>query len=304
MKYIRRSVSLPRQVWGGVWAGLGAARAWPALGLVPAGLLVVGLWSAVARAQGPQAIPPAARLAAPAAPLAAAAIAAPQAAPTAARRPRHLSLFELEEGLPLLVVDYPWKVHAKTSIEVQLVPSGAEPGRIEPFLFRHRFFHGGVLVAAYECLDEAARSPASITFTEDETDWEIVGGRNDLGRPAIRVLRRYSAEDRRSLGGDPGALAVFLFLEHWAVRPDRLHLELPARDFAGPGTLHVWFLRGERVLWTETLAWPGRKAPAALPAGPETRGADAERPNVGERGAQEFLQGGSHARQSMDRLRG
>ncbi len=224
----------------------------PAAGFLLAGLLAAGVWPVAVRAEAPQVAPPA----------------TPSAGSSAAQQPRHLSLFALESGLPLLVVDYPWKVHAKTSIEVYLVPAGAEPPRrIEPFLFRHRFFHGGVLVAAYECLDEAARVPTSTTFTQDETDWEILGARNDLGRPAVTVLRRFSAKDRTAARGEPGALAVFLFLEHWAVRADRLHLELPESDFAGPGTLHVWFLRGEKPLWKETLAWPGRKARGAGAAG-------------------------------------
>ena len=36
-----------------------------------------------------------------------------------------------------------------------------------------------------------------------------------------------------------------------------LSLDLPRDRFAQAGLLHVWFLRSNRVLWEETLPWPG-----------------------------------------------
>ena len=35
-------------------------------------------------------------------------------------------------------------------------------------------------------------------------------------------------------------------------------LDLPRDSFSQRGQLHVWFLRGGRVLWEETVAWPGK----------------------------------------------
>jgi len=158
-----------------------------------------------------------------------------------------------------VVVEYPWKVHARPSIEVRLVPAGAkQSARSVPALFRSRFFHGAAMVAIYKCLDEGARAPTSTTFAKNGTEWEIRGERNELGRPAVTILRKFSAEEHAAAGGKPGALAVFLFLEHWAVGPGRLYLELPADQFGSPGTLHVWFLRGDKVLWEEAISWPGR----------------------------------------------
>jgi len=56
----------------------------------------------------------------------------------------------------------------------------------------------------------------------------------------------------------PGVTAVFCLLSPWAINERLLHLDLPQGDFAKPGTLYVWFLRDDAVLWREVVQWPGQ----------------------------------------------
>jgi hypothetical protein len=53
------------------------------------------------------------------------------------------------------------------------------------------------------------------------------------------------------------ARAAFVALESWSLDKNRLYLDLPKDFFAKPGKLRVWFMAGDRAMWSETVDWPG-----------------------------------------------
>ena len=62
---------------------------------------------------------------------------------------------------------------------------------------------------------------------------------------------------RRQLRRNPAA--AYLQLDTWAVDQETLSLDLARDEFAKPGTLFVWFFRGDQVVWEEQIRWPGYK---------------------------------------------
>ncbi len=164
-----------------------------------------------------------------------------------------LSIVKLLQGGPALVIDYPWKVHHRPSVEIRLVTrEDADFSKVGPLWFVSRYLHGTVTMSVYRCLDKAAGVPQSQTLTEDEIEFEILGRRNSLGRPAVCVARRIPNDDPA-----PGAAAAFCLLPSWSLNKGLLQLQLPPKYFSTPGKLYVWFLRDEKILWEETAEWPG-----------------------------------------------
>jgi hypothetical protein len=162
-------------------------------------------------------------------------------------------------GRRTLAVDYRWKVHADASIEVRLVAAGADGSLAAPVYFLSEYFRGDVRLKTYHCHTAADKEETTDSFVRDNTEFKIVGRRNSLDRPAVLVLPRDQA--KKAHGGNPEFVvtpkAVFLLLDSWAVNDHLLALDLPREEFSEAGTLHVWFLRSERVLWEETVRWPG-----------------------------------------------
>ena len=113
----------------------------------------------------------------------------------------------------------------------------------------------------YKCLDLAEQGESMDSFVKDKVAFRIVARRNSLGRPAALVIPEDKGDEKRA--EEPGSAAprraVFLLLDCWAVNDRLLNLDLPRDTFSEPGLLHVWFMRGERVMWEETVPWPGRK---------------------------------------------
>ena len=79
-----------------------------------------------------------------------------------------------------------------------------------------------------------------------------MGAKNSLGRTAVSVVPYNEGEDPEQRPG-----AVFLQLDAWSINDHSLSLDLPREVFKAKGTLFVWFLRGEKVLWEERISWPG-----------------------------------------------
>lgn len=162
------------------------------------------------------------------------------------------SIIKQEDGGRALVIAYPWIVHARASVEVRLVTGKpADPLTVHPLHFVGNIMKGQVTIDVYRTLDGAAGVPQRRRFTEGEIEFEILGRRNSLGRPAVCVARRFSNDDP-----PPGAAAVFYPLRPWAISRAMIQLELPAKYFSKPGRLHVWFLRNDKVLWKEEADWP------------------------------------------------
>ena len=170
-------------------------------------------------------------------------------------------------GDPILVIHYPWTAHARTSIEVsslptesaeaphsaELRPSAVELSEVRPLYFFARSFKGQNTVAIYECQDGSAELPTKVNLVDAGTDYQVLGRRNALGKPSVLVASK-TRIDAISKVVDR---AVFCLLDAWAVDRQLLQLELPQAYFATPGRIRVWLLRGDAVIWSEDLAWPG-----------------------------------------------
>ena len=109
----------------------------------------------------------------------------------------------------------------------------------------------------------------------------MIGRRNSLVRPGVHVQFHREGHDGAEqtppkappLGRTSGLrpildaddawkaypAAAYLQLDNWAVNNETLTLDLAREEFAKPGTLYVWFFRGDRVVWEEQIRWPGYK---------------------------------------------
>ena len=159
-------------------------------------------------------------------------------------------------GQPVLVVNYPWKVHSRPSIEVRLVlDPRVDVRRTRPLNFRPQLMKGRMTVAVYHCLDESAGVPLTVSVARGDRDFEIIGRRNSLGKPSVCVVHQDQPDAAAS-----GTTAMFPLLKPWAVDERTLYMDLPEEHFSKPGRIRVWLLREDQVIWSETTAWPGYKA--------------------------------------------
>ena len=165
----------------------------------------------------------------------------------------YVSILKEGPGRRVLVINYPWRVHAKPSVEVRLVTKeDADPSGIRPLFFVKDYLKGQVLLDVYRSQDEGAGAGASRGLRENQIDLKILGRRNSLGKPSVCAARKAPSD-----GPAPGAVAAFCLLPSWSINKSWLQLDLPREYFAEPGKLYVWFLRDGRVLWEETENWPG-----------------------------------------------
>lgn len=164
-----------------------------------------------------------------------------------------VSVVEQPTGEPILVIQYPWTMHARPSVEVRLLADAeADNYELRPLCFVDDFMKGEVTVKVYHCQDRSADTPLNLTFSERDIDFEFLGERNSLGRPSVRVVYRTETGVPES-----GANAVYCLLRSWAVDKRMLYLDLPPAYFSKPGRIRVWFLRGKDIVWSETARWPG-----------------------------------------------
>jgi len=205
----------------------------------------------------------------------------PEAAPATPRARSRVTLSREPRGKLILSVDYPWKVHAKPSVEVRLLGEG-EPDdlAVQPMYFRWKYMKGKTTLAVYRCQDECENVPTSVPVKEGGVEYEVLGDRNSLGTPSVCVARqvvRKEATERSGPVMQPGAAAAFPLLDHWAVGRGQLWLDLPEDYFAEPGRMRVWFLRDDRVVWSEDVSWPGLGTPGAKKPAP-AKAAPAKKP--------------------------
>ena len=112
---------------------------------------------------------------------------------------------------------------------------------------------GELRQALYTCLDHPGGLTHSVT--EDKTTYKMIGGRNSLGKQGVHV--QVNLENLTTRAKEPAA--AYLQLDTWAVDQDTLALDLARDEFAKPGTLFVWFFRGNENVWEEQIPWPGYK---------------------------------------------
>jgi hypothetical protein len=189
----------------------------------------------------------------------------------------YVSLAKQRGGGPALVIDYPWKAYTKASIELRLTKGvAATPDNRPPLLFFKTRMKGKDADVVYKCLDRSAEGDTTKPLTFEGTEYRVLGRRNALQKPAVCVVCQPKTEGEDS---PTQTVAAVLILESWAVNGKMLYIDLPRDDFAEAGTLQVWFLRDDAVLWQETIAWPGygkqpaaAKPPASKPDKPADNG--------------------------------
>ncbi len=159
---------------------------------------------------------------------------------------------------PLLKIDYPWTKHENASVEIRLATGETvnEAG-ILPIFFATKYLEGDVRVTVYQAQDAAAGTGTVTPITKDGLDYDIVGQRNSLGKQAVSIGCEFPSGDPA-----PGTAVSFCRLPSWALSKRTLLIDLPASYLAKPGPLTVWFLRGDTVVWTQKLDWPGYAAAA------------------------------------------
>ncbi len=167
----------------------------------------------------------------------------------------YVSVLTEPGGGPILVVRYPWKRHLRPSVEVRtLDPSEVDNLLLRPLFFLHDVMKGEITTVVYLCQARCEDVPQTAEFSRGETQFEVFGQRNLLGRPAVAVASRAKREPPTS---PRETRAAFPLLDAWALDEHTLYLELPPEYFSKPTPVRVWLLRGKSIVWTETADWPG-----------------------------------------------
>jgi hypothetical protein len=159
-----------------------------------------------------------------------------------------------QSDAPILVVKYPWNAHPQASVEVCLLPKDVpDSPAIHPLNLTGRLLRDKdrkLMKAVYKCQDDAASVPTAVSVTDGDLDFDILGNRNSVGSAAVAVGWKTLTPDRKAIHR-----AAFYRLESWAADSDTLMLDLPPQHFCRPGTLKVWLLRGDEVVWSDTAPW-------------------------------------------------
>ncbi len=173
----------------------------------------------------------------------------------AASEAKFVSVSSDYTGSPILLVEYPWTHHARPSVEVRMLGED-EPDdyRVRPLHFLNDFMTGEMNVAVFRCQLDAADTRRTKTTTRSEIEFKLIGDRNSLGKAAVCVCCDTPApfDELKRVNR-----AAFGLLGPWAVDRRTLHLELPQQHFTKPGKMRVWLLRGDGIVWSEVIQWPG-----------------------------------------------
>lgn len=170
-----------------------------------------------------------------------------------AARPTSMAIIPVRAGLKTLNIHFRWSLFPNSSIEVRLVPGPPQKGATVTPIYFAEHLKGTVREALYTCLDHPGASGHTYSFTKDKLVYKMIGCRNSLGSQGVHV--QVQPEDSKTPDKYPAA--AYLQLDTWAVDKETLSLDLARDEFAQPGTLFVWFFRGDRAIWEEQIRWPG-----------------------------------------------
>lgn len=186
---------------------------------------------------------------------------------------------------PILVIKYPWSADPQASVEVCLLPKDVpDSPAIRPLDLAGRLTRdkdGKLVKAVYKCQDDAASTPTAVSVTDGDLNFDILGNRNSLGSAAVAVGWKTLTPDRKAIHR-----SAFYRLQSWAADNDTLMLDLPPEHFCRPGTLKVWLLRGNEVVWSETVPWQESTLgpwSALAAANPESPAAEARKEKASNR---------------------
>ena len=167
----------------------------------------------------------------------------------------HVSLLPSPKGGNALLVEYPWQTHRQASLEICVVPNMAEtalPRR--PLRLVSSHVRGDAKADYYRAWDRGSAGAAVRSLPLGDATWDLIAGINWRGTSGVCATRKIFEKDAVT-----ATWAVFWPLEPWSVDSRELRLELPPGQFREAGQMHVWFLRGEKVLWQQRLSWPGEE---------------------------------------------
>lgn len=175
----------------------------------------------------------------------------------------HLALMRQMSGDPIVVVHCPWQQYGKPSIEMRWIEANdPDPTRWTPIFFVANYLTENAAQAIYHCQEKGQNLPATANFSKgvdkDRVDFEASGKRNLLDKTSITIQCV-----SKLAGARGGTRLIFWPLDEWGVDRDTLWLELPKGDFSKSGRILVWFLRSDKVVWSEMLSWPGYPEPPA-----------------------------------------
>jgi hypothetical protein len=166
-----------------------------------------------------------------------------------------VSLQKTKTGESLLVINYPWRTHKKTSIEVRLIPDKKDfEARVKPLRFSSIRFDDDTQRHIFHSFDEALVRSSDWKAEGGGLQWQVIGRANHRGHEAVWFVN--SPKDEKS---PPGTTAAFYPLDPWAINDKLLMLDLPRNSFDQPGKMYIWLLRGDQIIWQEDLMWPGKK---------------------------------------------
>jgi hypothetical protein len=198
-----------------------------------------------------------------------------------------ISVIQDQSEAPILVVKYPWAAHPQATVEVCLLPKDVPDSPfIRPLNLSGRLARdkdGKLVKAVYKCQDDAAGAPTAVSVTDRDLDFDILGDRNSLGSAAVAVAWKTLTPDHKTIHH-----AAFYRLESWAADSDTLMLDLPPEHFCRPGTLKVWLLRGDDVVWSETAPWEEsalKRWSALAAANPESSKAELKKEKTSDHGS-------------------
>jgi hypothetical protein len=167
----------------------------------------------------------------------------------------YVSVDKTPAGENVLLISYPWRTHAKASVEVRLITDKKDfDARVKPLRFAMVRFDDDTNRRILSTFDEAVDRPSTWKAEAGGLKWEIIGHSNHFGRAATWFVNTPVKD-----GPHVGITAAFYPPDPWAINDRLLSLDLPRDGFDQPGKLYIWFLRGDRILWQEELVWPGQK---------------------------------------------
>jgi hypothetical protein len=168
--------------------------------------------------------------------------------------PTAIEIIPKPGGQKTLNIRFRWSLYPDARIEVRLVP-GAEDKKagVAPIYF-HEHLKGKVRDDLFDCLDHPDNGGRVHSFTKDKIVYKMIGGQNSSGNQGVHVF--VASETPKK---DEQPAAIYLQLDTWAVDKETLSLDLARDEFAQPGTLYVWFFRGNKVVWEDQVRWPGYK---------------------------------------------
>jgi hypothetical protein len=171
-------------------------------------------------------------------------------------RPTALDVIAQPGGVKALSIHFRWSLYPNSSVEVRLVPGDeAKKATVSPIYFAENLT-GKVRDEFYTCLDHTGEGGHTYNFTKDKITYKMIGRRNALEKQGVHV-QVHAEEGKKAAEEYPSA--AYLQLDTWAVDRETLSLDMPRDEFAKPGTLFVWFFRGDKAVWDEQIHWPGYK---------------------------------------------